>query len=245
MDYRILDSFWPILLYAVCETAGMVLAARVLLHFFQLESYQFRGYFKTAARQWHRACWPGVALTIGFLFPFFVLAFAFAAITPLTIVILAVIQLSLGFILYRKAAKTPQKKKFAMIARMKRLYAALAVVCTAAVWLNFWAVSLPAQTIRYDGYPEPLSGVVGCIRPSLFLPLLVALAGLLALPIERLIFHLYFRDAEKKLLENPRLIRIGITGSYGKTSTKFILRKYWGRNITCWRPPLPSTPPWA
>ena len=53
--------------------------------------------------------------------------------------------------------------------------------------------------------------------------LTVALAGLLIWPVERLIFHLYFRDAEKKLLENPKLIRIGITGSYGKTSTKFIL----------------------
>ncbi|MBQ6804629.1 MAG: UDP-N-acetylmuramoyl-tripeptide--D-alanyl-D-alanine ligase [Clostridia bacterium] len=57
----------------------------------------------------------------------------------------------------------------------------------------------------------------------LLLPLFVALSGILALPIEKTIFHLYFRDAEKKLLENDKLIRIGITGSYGKTSTKFIL----------------------
>ena len=70
MDYRILGSFWPILLYAVCETTGMVLAARVLLHFFQLESYQFQGYFKTVARQWSRACAPGAILAVGFVLPF-------------------------------------------------------------------------------------------------------------------------------------------------------------------------------
>ena len=34
---------------------AMVLAARLLLHYFQLESYQFHGYFKTVLRQWRRA----------------------------------------------------------------------------------------------------------------------------------------------------------------------------------------------
>ena len=66
MDYGILDSFWFILLYAVCETAAMVLAARVLLHYFQLESYQFRGYFKTILRQWKRAFAPGIILSAVF-----------------------------------------------------------------------------------------------------------------------------------------------------------------------------------
>ncbi|NLV57209.1 MAG: UDP-N-acetylmuramoyl-tripeptide--D-alanyl-D-alanine ligase [Clostridiales bacterium] len=52
---------------------------------------------------------------------------------------------------------------------------------------------------------------------------MLALAGLLAWPIEKFISELYFRDAKRRLLSNPRLIRIGITGSYGKTSVKHIL----------------------
>src|SRR5699024_9405402 len=64
------------------------------------------------------------------------------------------------------------------------------------------------------------------VLPALWplaLPLVVALSGLLAWPIEKAISECYFRDARQKLLANPRLIRIGITGSYGKTSVKHIL----------------------
>ena len=46
---------------------------------------------------------------------------------------------------------------------------------------------------------------------------------LLAWPIEKAISECYFRDARRKLLSNPNLVRIGITGSYGKTSVKHIL----------------------
>ena len=41
--------------------------------------------------------------------------------------------------------------------------------------------------------------------------------------MEKLISELYFRDARRKLLKNPGLIRIGITGSYGKTTVKNVI----------------------
>ncbi|MBP5166998.1 MAG: UDP-N-acetylmuramoyl-tripeptide--D-alanyl-D-alanine ligase, partial [Oscillospiraceae bacterium] len=43
------------------------------------------------------------------------------------------------------------------------------------------------------------------------------------LPIEKAGQRKYFNMARKKLLSFPNMKRIGITGSYGKTSTKFIL----------------------
>jgi len=55
------------------------------------------------------------------------------------------------------------------------------------------------------------------------LPLVTGFSGLLAWPLEKLVSELYFRDARRKLLGMPGLIRIGITGSYGKTSVKHIL----------------------
>ena len=55
------------------------------------------------------------------------------------------------------------------------------------------------------------------------LPVWIALCGLLAWPLEQLISELYFRDAQRILKERNDLIRIGITGSWGKTSVKFIL----------------------
>ena len=61
---------------AVC--AGALLLSRRLLHYFQLESYQFRGFFKTLNRQADRALLPGlvfgavvfVLLLIGSFFRF-------------------------------------------------------------------------------------------------------------------------------------------------------------------------------
>ncbi|MBR3106124.1 MAG: UDP-N-acetylmuramoyl-tripeptide--D-alanyl-D-alanine ligase [Clostridia bacterium] len=228
-----MQNIWLVLL-SISEAVAMVLAARLLLHYFQLESYQFRGYFKTILRQWKRAFAFGLILTLVY-FVFIYLIGLLAVFVSIgvnhwipelaAILIFALIPVILGIIMHRYARNLPQKKKFALTARMKRLYVALVLACAIAVILNrcgsewFHEAYLNSENLTY----ARLSLVLEYIRPSLFLPFIVALAGLLALPIERLIFHLYFRDAEKKLLENPRLIRIGITGSYGKTSTKFIL----------------------
>ena len=216
-----MQNIWPVLL-PISEAVAMVLAARLLLHYFQLESYQFQGYFKTVGRQWRRAFLPGLALSLAYVACFLLLS-GWLYAEPFFFLPLAALQIGLGILFYRQAVKTAQKKKFVLTARMKRLYTVLALVCLAAVYLNIRGLGAADDLERLDASWGLLALILIFLRPSLFLPLLVALAGLLALPIEQLIFHLYFRDAEKKLLENPRLIRIGITGSYGKTSTKFIL----------------------
>ena len=62
----------------------------------------------------------------------------------------------------------------------------------------------------------------------LFLLMLLAAAGVLAAntlvsPVEKAVQRWYKNDARRILAERDDLIRIGITGSYGKTSCKFIL----------------------
>ena len=49
------------------------------------------------------------------------------------------------------------------------------------------------------------------------------MAALIALPVELLIKRMFIRDAMDTLAHQEGLIRIGITGSYGKTSVKFFL----------------------
>ena len=210
-----------ILIYALASilfAMGLLLAARRLTHYFQLESYQFQGYFKTVCRQWKRTILPffaAGALPCGFGFLVYerhdaaLLSPDGAALWALNrCVWVLLLALALCFALHRAAVKKTEKKKFALTPRMKRLYGMLAVVLLGVQAAFFWGL----------GYPLGAYGGVIAL-----LPLLVPLAALLALPVERLIFRLYFRDAERKLMENDRLIRIGITGSYGKTSTKFIL----------------------
>lgn len=58
---------------------------------------------------------------------------------------------------------------------------------------------------------------------GVFASLLLLTANILLYPIERYINYYYYRDAERILRSMPNLKIIGITGSYGKTSTKHYL----------------------
>jgi UDP-N-acetylmuramoyl-tripeptide--D-alanyl-D-alanine ligase len=59
--------------------------------------------------------------------------------------------------------------------------------------------------------------------PIFFLPYTVAFANLLLSPIEAAIKKKFLNKAADKLAKFPELIKIGITGSYGKTTVKNIL----------------------
>ena len=51
----------------------------------------------------------------------------------------------------------------------------------------------------------------------------ILLANAVNAPIESMVKRRYFNDAKRRLAARKDIIKIGITGSYGKTSTKFIL----------------------
>ena len=209
-----------IFLPALAICLGTLLIARRLLHYFQLESYQFAGFLKTLNRQMDLSVTPGLVYG-GTAFAILFLCGWLSPRTgdhPALYIAASVLLLAAACFVYRaEKSGGREKKPFRLTARVKRLCACLAIVvllAVAGVWFLF-GLAAPGNSYRF---------VVLSLIP-LLLPLWVLLAALLAWPIERLIYELYFRDARKKLMANDRLIRIGITGSYGKTSTKFILRE--------------------
>ena len=120
-----------------------------------------------------------------------------------------------GFILGRVLSEKKAKKAFVFTPRVKRLYAVSFIVMTAVL---YFIVCLINQLIGLSD----IWLVLFFLFP-MFLPLWIALCGLLAWPIEKAISEMYFRDAQRILRERKDLVRIGITGSWGKTSVKFIL----------------------
>jgi len=190
------------MLYALAVAVACLLASRGLIHYFQLESYQFPGYFRTLKRNWLRAIIPGAVLTF---FGLFLRIIGGEIGYALSDILLALAYVALGVVLLEYGRKQKAKKALVFTPRVKRLYAVAAVVffllCWGCTFLSDWLLFV---------FP-------------LLLPLWVALAGLLAWPIEKLISEMYFRDAQRILKNRPELIKIGITGSYGKTSVKFIL----------------------
>ncbi len=110
---------------------------------------------------------------------------------------------------YRSPQKTPLKQT----SRMTRL--------TGMVFLLMACATFSLIALFSIHFPEVKFGIVA-VTPIL-VPIIVPLAHFICYPFEMLIRSAYVKKAKKKLSSMPDLIKIGITGSYGKTTTKHIL----------------------
>lgn len=203
---------WIFLPATVLITLCALLMSRRLLHVFQLESYQYHGYRKSVFRLYKRCVIPfalfGILLAAG-LFCADKLLLKDVTGKEWILSGIAFVCVAVFTVFIRKSdRKRVEKKKFVLTARMKRL-----CVIHALLILAVQLVLQAALRVPFGFY---------CVFIAL-LPLLLVISSLVAKPVEKIIFMMYFNDAKNKLLENKRLIRIGITGSYGKTSTKVIL----------------------
>ena len=94
--------------------------------------------------------------------------------------------------LFRKS-----KVRFVFTSRMVRLFIVEIIVfaiCTISIW-SAW----------------------GCV---LLCPFVLLFSNLVTTPVEKAINKWYYKDAERILKKHDNLVIIGVTGSYGKTSTK-------------------------
>ena len=105
-------------------------------------------------------------------------------------------------------------KKLSVTARIKRLYG------TAFIFLTLLIFGFVFTTDR-------LSEVFAIIAfmMSFISPILTILCRTINAPFEKSVAQWYINDAKRILKEHNDLIVIGVTGSYGKTSTKFILSR--------------------
>ena len=112
--------------------------------------------------------------------------------------------------------KIPQKTPLKLTKRMFRLYV--------VVFLIYLIINMGLLLVSLE-YTMYLRVAVISLIPIL-IPLIVPLATILVYPFEFLVQYGYKRACKKKLKKFPNLIKIGITGSYGKTSTKFYLESF-------------------
>lgn len=116
-------------------------------------------------------------------------------------------------------------KPLVFTARIKRLYLASAIIL--AVLILFFCL-----------FPYDLGGeicLVTCFMLSFITPVLALLSWVVTLPVEKAFSRWYINDAKRILAEKKDLKVIGITGSYGKTTTKFILTRILSEkyNVVC------------
>jgi UDP-N-acetylmuramoyl-tripeptide--D-alanyl-D-alanine ligase len=188
---------------------------RFFLHIFQLETYKFDRYGRwlaehagdTVVRLSH-VVGTGL-LAVG--------AAGFSLADPWWTAAGLLPAWALTFISSRRYRSDQAKKPLAYTARMIRLAIPTGILTAAPVILGAtygWMGGDPSGVFWY---------LLGFLVADLGAPLWVGAAAVLMQPVESAIQEGFKRDARAKLRRRSDLTVIGITGSYGKTSTKFIL----------------------
>ena len=208
------------LLFALATVASLfagwrtVRRTRFFLHVFQLETYKMdryahwvRSHSDVVLRRSHLAGGLLLSGSVGLL-----------NVAPAAWVMAGALGLwPLAFISSKRYRSTREKKPLAFTARMTRLAVATGVLASlpllAGVVLG-WRVGAPGGFLAF---------LLGFLLADLGAPLWVLLAAFCMRPVETAIQNGFKRRARQRLDERPDLTVIGITGSYGKTSTKFIL----------------------
>ena len=198
-----------IVIVAACCAVG----ARHYIHMLQLESYQLPGYKRYLGRNTERIMRSTVLIGVIFTVLDYVMPLILQPLTSgipekrgdIATVVMMVAFAVTCVVLTVRAMHMPAKKPLVMTKRAKRLYAALCLLTL-----------ISCAIISFITLPSYLVYAV--------IAYLVMAAEYIEEPVERFINAGYFKSAQQKLRERDDLIKIGITGSYGKTSTKFALR---------------------
>lgn len=124
--------------------------------------------------------------------------------------ILGIVFLAIDLYFFRLIVRAyPQKKKCVYTPRVKRM------LTTAAILL----VTVGVIMLHLPDVYRTLLSILMIFTSFIW----IVAANTLNKPIESAVNNYYYRDALQLLAKNPKLIVIGITGSYGKTSTKNVL----------------------
>ncbi len=217
-NFNLFESYVDAIMITIVAVLTMVLMVFVgykLLQMLQLSGYKLKGY-----KRWF------IESKFSYIFRLLMLAFLSTASMLITNVLLkdffivrplkyvgALFYLILSIVFILNLFSSKQKTPLKYTKRMTRLVIVYSVF---VLILSFGVAYVGYKFIPYLSYS--LVGVM-----PLLLPLVVYLAYFVTYPIEKLISNSYINKAKKNLLNHKKILVVGITGSYGKTSVKNIL----------------------
>ncbi len=137
----------------------------------------------------------------------------------LAVIIIGLVLAFKTIIIIRKKYKKP----LVFTPRIWRLYSVTAILGIAIFCTVLFSCAGKSEILGFYSSVTITLGTLLLITIFSWLPVMIALW--LLSPIEKLINRHYYNDALRILKSMPELKIIGITGSYGKTSTKHYLQK--------------------
>jgi UDP-N-acetylmuramoyl-tripeptide--D-alanyl-D-alanine ligase len=195
--------------------------SRPLLHMLQLEGYQSGRYIKWMRVHQNRlistpelAVWLLLALCAGA---------GYISARPLGLYLFILLWLASQFYLVHKRDRTPVKKPLVFTPRLIRLTLILGLVLGCQLMIILWLWSKPYSPTTGEEIRFGMRVFLSLILLTMIIPVDILAANLLAAPLEAGINWGYFKSGARKIEQLSNLTVIAITGSYGKTSTKYIL----------------------
>lgn len=212
-----------------CIYTAIALAAIPFLSLREFHMLQLNGY-KTPEHSWwmkknyKRYILPSVLFAAQFIM-------LLTGVNLAVVIIFACLN-SLFIVLNKPGKKF--KKPLVYTARVKRMMITFGILIAV-----FYAIAIikGKTDVIVDGidfcrhethwFEESISYIL--IGSALYLtPILVPLSNIINKPIEKAVQNHYINDAKRMLADMPSLHKVGITGSYGKTSMKFYLSELLG-----------------
>jgi len=219
-----------ILAFVFVMARHTLLRGRYFLHIFQQNGYKLNEYWHWLVEHWNQRVIT-VEHVLYNVIIFVLLIFLSNAVTgSAAILILAVFGIS-WFGPFNYYGGEESKKPLVFTPRMIRLtipFAILSLLLPAATTYISYAGYIPftEMTIKSSAlYAADMYLLAfGWVLGNALLPFVIFAAAIITKPIEAYVHRHFIKLAKQKLSQMPDLTVIAITGSYGKTSTKFMIR---------------------
>lgn len=182
-----------IIIYTTVAVAFFVMIARYDIHMFQLSSYRYSRYFRWLV--------PGNIVS---KYRVLALLMLVPALFPNYLGVGFATGVTIGAWIYSLSEKFKTPLVYTM--RVKRLFATNIILFAA----------ITALSLLFAGKWAPV--IIGA--ELLLSNFIMLLANMVNTPIEKAINRHYYNDAKRIIESHKGLIVIGVTGSFGKTSTK-------------------------
>lgn len=206
---------WLVMIFLM--SVIMLFVSRKIFQILQLSSYRVRGmvnWLKITRFDYQIRYFAFAFLSAIATYVFIACFYGYEAVRYLGFLIFMVFSILFVVLTRREKEKVPIK----FTARMIRLYAVTFIIYF-ALGICLWLLAHV-----FDGMMFAPQYALLTLMP-LLAPWVVALAHYLILPLETLNNYSYKVRAKNRLASMPEMIRIGITGSYGKTTAKVMLAK--------------------
>ena len=227
---------------------------RFFLHVYQQVGYKHNEYWEWLKKNWGQKVIPGDLVIYNILLFVLVLGFNWVNI-ELTNNATTIALFTWGFYWFstiKEFRAEKIKKPLVYTSRVKRLMVPLvALVLFLPIYFTFWSYTgiIPFNwqiPSTYDpGFLsfEVVLLVFGWLITAILIPFFILVAGNITKPVELNIQNGFKKQARIKLASMPHLKVIAITGSYGKTSIKFMIKDLLKeRYSVCFTPGSFNTP---